>query len=52
MNPTEMRSLIPARGLAEYWYPALRERAVGRRRGACCESMKPKGNVADDRLAI
>ena len=32
MNPSEMRSLIPARGLPEYWYPALPERAVGRRR--------------------
>ena len=32
MNPTEMRSLIPAQGLPEYWYPALPERAVSRRR--------------------
>jgi phenylpropionate dioxygenase-like ring-hydroxylating dioxygenase large terminal subunit len=32
MNPTEMRSLIPVRGLPEYWYPALPERAVPRRR--------------------
>lgn len=32
MNPSEMRLLIPARGLPEYWYPALPERSVPRRR--------------------
>jgi nitrite reductase/ring-hydroxylating ferredoxin subunit len=32
MNPSEMRSQIPALGLAEYWYPALPEKAVPRRR--------------------
>ena len=30
MNPTEMRSLIPALGLTEYWYPALPDRDVPR----------------------
>ena len=32
MNPSEMRDLIPVRGLREYWYPALPERKVGRRK--------------------
>jgi phenylpropionate dioxygenase-like ring-hydroxylating dioxygenase large terminal subunit len=34
MNPTEMRSLIPARGLTEYWYPALPDSSVPRHRPA------------------
>jgi phenylpropionate dioxygenase-like ring-hydroxylating dioxygenase large terminal subunit len=34
MNPTEMRSLIPALGLPEYWYPALPEASVPRNRPA------------------
>ena len=34
MNPTEMRSLIPALGLPEYWYPALPEASVPRHRPA------------------
>src|SRR5688572_13351125 len=32
MHPSEMRSLIPAGGLREYWYPALLARSVRRRR--------------------
>jgi phenylpropionate dioxygenase-like ring-hydroxylating dioxygenase large terminal subunit len=31
-NPSEMRDLVPALGLREYWYPALLARTVGTRK--------------------
>jgi nitrite reductase/ring-hydroxylating ferredoxin subunit len=32
MNASEIRDLVPPLGLREYWYPALPERKVGRRK--------------------
>ena len=32
LNPTEMRDRVPAIGLREYWYPALKAGRVGRRK--------------------
>lgn len=32
LNPSAMRELIPVSGLREYWYPAIVEHKVGRRR--------------------
>ena len=32
LNPTEMRDRVPALGLREYWYPALKASRVGRRK--------------------
>jgi phenylpropionate dioxygenase-like ring-hydroxylating dioxygenase large terminal subunit len=32
LNPTEMRDRVPALGLREYWYPALKAQGVGRRK--------------------
>src|SRR5690242_17686816 len=31
MNASEIRKRIPVQGLREYWYPAIKDRSVGRK---------------------